>query len=530
MSIATQIQSKTLTALVAAVLSLTASAQSVYLTFNAPVPGTLNDVNGNGTGFTHRLIGTGSSLPANDPTLQLSGSTISLSATRTQFAGGGNGFGFDIASVPCMTWFALPGHDATVSAKFVGVPAMPTNSALGLFIGTSTTDYVLYHLTDSGVIGMTYPGGWATYGSGYGAGNDVEITLSRTGDSWLGTWNNFSSNTSGGTGAQLQGYLTGSQNYYVGVFAFSPNFSQPLFVANLDHFELAAPCSQPTPNPPGGPLGPNTVSWQTVSGGNDHQYEVVPTPCGITWLEAATAAIAAGGHLATPTSTAENVFVYGLLGPSTFLNDEGPWIGGIQPALSAEPIGGWRWVTGGEPFAYANWAAGQPDNNGGSANRIRFAGAASYGAWSDGGDTDTALAYIVEYEPSLPCSPPASTAFTLCAAYNAAGDARLQLFNLPTDTLYGKTLISTAAATPLGSGSFFGLNADLFTLTVLLAPPQIGDPLSWWSTEPGLFPDAPYLFPPGLMLPFAGTTWDLVAVAVTTTGTIHFSNFVQNTW
>ncbi len=281
---------------------------------------------------------------------------------------------------------------------------------------------------------------------------------------------------------------------------------------------------------PLGPNAPNTLSWSPAVGGNGHAYEIVDTACsGITWANAHATALAAGGHLATPTTPAENAFIFSLLQPQHFApNGSGPHLGGVQPTFGAEPGSDWRW-TSGEPWTWSNWAPSEP-NNGSNEDRLQFANAASPGLWNDISADATARAYIVEYDTSLPCTLFGGTAFSLCAAHNAAGDARLQIFNLPTDTLYGKTLISTAAATPLGSGSFFGLNADLFTLTVLLAPPQIGDPLSWWSTEPGLFPDAPYLFPPGLMLPFAGTTWDLVAVAVTTTGTIHFSNFVQNTW
>ncbi len=57
----------------AAVLVGVLSSQSFATTldFDVPVPGTINDANGLGTGFTHRLPGTGAALPANDPNMEL---------------------------------------------------------------------------------------------------------------------------------------------------------------------------------------------------------------------------------------------------------------------------------------------------------------------------------------------------------------------------------------------------------------------------------------------------------------------------
>jgi hypothetical protein len=534
MSTAVQFKRQMLVAAAATLVWIAAPAQSVNLTFDVLVPGTLADATGNGTGFTTRLPGTGSALPPNDPNLFVSNGTLAITSTQTQI--GSFPSGWNIASVPCQSWIAQLGDDATATIRYQGLPPLGANVATGIFVGSSNTEYVMYILTEQGFIGMSSTGApaqsWAAYSSPgvFSANDSVDISLSRSGNTWIGTWNNITTNQSGTTGPQLPGYLTGAHNLFVGVFAFSPNIGSTPFVVNVDSFVFTAPCSPPPSNSPGGLYGPNTVPWLVSAGGNGHAYEVVNVACsGITWTDAHAAAVSAGGHLATPTTPAENAFVFSLLQPQHFApNGSGPHLGGVQPAFGAEPSSDWRWTTG-EPWTWSNWAPGEP-NNGSNEDRLQFANVASPGLWNDMSADATARAYIVEYEPTLPCTPPVGSAFTLCAAHNAAGDARLQIFNLPTDTLYGKILISTAAATPLGSGSFFGLNADLFTLTVLLAPPQIGDPLSWWSTEPGLFPDAPYLFPPGLMLPFAGTTWDLVAVAVTTTGTIHFSNFVQNTW
>src|SRR4051812_31688872 len=88
---------------------------------------------------------------------------------------------------------------------------------------------------------------------------------------------------------------------------------------------------------------------------NGHSYEAVLTPNGITWAAANTAAQAASfngqaGNLATLTSGGENTFAFNLINNVAFWqvvgsDSRGPWLGGLQPAGSSEPAGGWSWVT-----------------------------------------------------------------------------------------------------------------------------------------------------------------------------------------
>ena len=75
-----------------------------------------------------------------------------------------------------------------------------------------------------------------------------------------------------------------------------------------------------------------------------------------------------GGHLATVSSAEENSFIHDLFSrDQRFVTSDasgsrhGPMIGLYQPPGSAEPGGGWAWVTG-EPLAYTNWSPGNPDN------------------------------------------------------------------------------------------------------------------------------------------------------------------------
>src|SRR5437868_5239202 len=53
--------------------------------------------------------------------------------------------------------------------------------------------------------------------------------------------------------------------------------------------------------------------WKASDGGNDHFYEALHAPNGITWAAAQADAVNRGGYLATMTSAAENTFAYGLI-------------------------------------------------------------------------------------------------------------------------------------------------------------------------------------------------------------------------
>ena len=72
------------------------------------------------------------------------------------------------------------------------------------------------------------------------------------------------------------------------------------------------------------------------------------------------------------------------------------WLGGFQPDGSAEPNGGWQWITG-EPWDYTNWDSPEPNEyaNSGEDKLQIYAN----GYWND--ISHTALntgGYIVEYE------------------------------------------------------------------------------------------------------------------------------------
>lgn len=105
-----------------------------------------------------------------------------------------------------------------------------------------------------------------------------------------------------------------------------------------------------------------------------HYYKAVINPTPLSWTEAAAQAEAMGGHLVTITSSEENDFVFSLVNSPEYWSPNGAhgsWIGGYQPAGSAEPDGGWRWVTD-ETFTYAPWSPTEPNNADGNENVLHF--------------------------------------------------------------------------------------------------------------------------------------------------------------
>ena len=130
---------------------------------------------------------------------------------------------------------------------------------------------------------------------------------------------------------------------------------------------------------------------------NNHCYESVTVPAGITWPAARSAAAAMTyngfpGHLVTITTAAENGFLAasGLAGFAY-------WIGGSQPAGVTTPALGWAWVTG-EPFVYTNWSPGEPNDFYGPASEQYLEFWSPVGTWNDQNSTFVQFGYVVEYD------------------------------------------------------------------------------------------------------------------------------------
>jgi hypothetical protein len=114
-----------------------------------------------------------------------------------------------------------------------------------------------------------------------------------------------------------------------------------------------------------------------------------------SWSAAESFARSFGGHLATVRSQPVNDWL-----TQAFLQSPFPysyhWIGAFQNLQSphySEPFGGWEWASG-EPYAFTNWEAGQPDDAGGNQHFARTSTTFA-GSWAD--DTDTGMTPGVDW-------------------------------------------------------------------------------------------------------------------------------------
>lgn len=117
-----------------------------------------------------------------------------------------------------------------------------------------------------------------------------------------------------------------------------------------------------------------------------------------TWKEAKAFCESKGGHLVTITSAEENDALAPLRQKTNALNtlsnsqETHLWIGATDEVTE----GTWKWVTG-EPFSYANWETGEPNNGSGGED---YAETFIKGTWNDNsGDVVTRImGFIMETE------------------------------------------------------------------------------------------------------------------------------------
>jgi hypothetical protein len=137
-----------------------------------------------------------------------------------------------------------------------------------------------------------------------------------------------------------------------------------------DCCETQSPCT----------VGRYPVQWRTSEGGNGHWYLGVRfDQAGASWTQAREDAIARGGDLVSLNTLIEREWVFDRVSHNSTLwtTTLGPWVGGLQPAGSPEPAGGWMWVDGTMFYDGFYWDEFHPDGNdacGGPSNRMSYWG------------------------------------------------------------------------------------------------------------------------------------------------------------
>lgn len=102
------------------------------------------------------------------------------------------------------------------------------------------------------------------------------------------------------------------------------------------------------------------IEWPLSDGGNGHWYRLTAPGA---WQAAEAEALADGGHLVTIDDSAEQQW---LTATFPYVPGETPplWIGLFQDTTDpnyTEPAGAWKWI-GGQPVAYTNWHAAEPND------------------------------------------------------------------------------------------------------------------------------------------------------------------------
>ncbi|MCY2961819.1 MAG: FG-GAP-like repeat-containing protein [Planctomycetota bacterium] len=183
---------------------------------------------------------------------------------------------------------------------------------------------------------------------------------------------------------------------------------------------------------------------------NGHWYGFTSAPT--SWPEGASAAAAAGGYLASITTSAEQTWVQGAFGPySTWKY----WIGLNDIATEGQFV----WANG-EPFSYANWNSGQPDNAGGVDDAVELQPGSSW-RWNDANPaTATTTKPLVEVDGlpragwTLPNNVSVGSGPSYVARGDFNGDGRDDLV-VPNFTSNTVTLLFGQASGTLGAAATF---------------------------------------------------------------------------
>jgi len=218
---------------------------AIVLDFNLPSPGTINDVNGLGTGFTTRLLGTGSAIASNDPNMNLLTNPGRLSLTSTHSNLGGLALPSDNHSIAEAPGFFVSGvgtKDIQIVGGFRNIHVLHGSDQISVYAAIDATKtlraavhelnaFVLSVNDGSGDVNLVSPLGI------FSTGDDIDIMLSRQAGSWIMSWHNLTNSTNGSLSAVSVPWLDAQPNLYFGIHAANAGSSQS-FVAEFDSFSL----------------------------------------------------------------------------------------------------------------------------------------------------------------------------------------------------------------------------------------------------------------------------------------------------
>ncbi len=262
-----------------------AKGERYLLPFDSP-SGIIQDRSGLGTGFTHRLPGTGMSISPEDPNLYLNNGQLSVNSIP----------GVDIQPSPRYpNKMEAPGlflpdsadKDITISALFRNVQLNSWSDQFSIYAGTSVREHVRasIHLEllwqygpaklrnyifssqngSTGLNDFTFPDYGKTPGVKgiFSNGDDLLVTLSRKDNLWQMRWDNLTNLgiSADGSSPSLSYPWLDNMDLYVGIFSASPR--GPAVTNRLEYFSVDVVNDiADNPNTP----EPSTLSLLAISG------------------------------------------------------------------------------------------------------------------------------------------------------------------------------------------------------------------------------------------------------------------------
>jgi hypothetical protein len=217
----------------------------VVLDFNSPVPSTIADNGGQGVGFTTRLPGTGSAIPANDPNMTLASGKLFLTSTQADFnqVPGPTGNNLPNLEAPAVFVSGINSFDLAIKATFENVHLPNGSDQLQVYAGLNEDTILRAGLHQNGVYIFSQNTGTGdintfTANNSFATGDNIEVILSRTAGIWALSWNNLTTSTSGSLAGFVLPWLNSSPDLYFGVVAANAGTPQS-FTAQIDKFSVS---------------------------------------------------------------------------------------------------------------------------------------------------------------------------------------------------------------------------------------------------------------------------------------------------
>ena len=212
------------------------------LGFGHSIVGTIQDKNGIGTGFTHRLPGTGSALAEEDSNIDIDLMTgqMLLTSTRSDIQ---HDLNLPTLENPALLLEDIGTDDFTVTVVVRDAHVPNLSDQFGIIVGSSVTETVRAGIHDSDVFWFSRNTGgsdnnWFSGANSFLPGDDLRIELSRTNQKWKMRWTNLTDPARNGSSSEFDiPWLDDENDLYVGLHVANAR-SDHSFVTRIDEFHV----------------------------------------------------------------------------------------------------------------------------------------------------------------------------------------------------------------------------------------------------------------------------------------------------